>query len=478
MRGRVLTTLILAGAMALGACGSGDEGSSDGKVTITLAGPNQWNENPKSFGPAWEKLVSEFEQTEKDIEVRTTVLPLSSFNETISTRLAAGTAPELVFNQASYKPYMVRPLDEYLKKPNPYVPGNERWIDLFREEYYGWKYSKGVNAEGHIEFVPFNLVGVAVFYNKDAFDEAGVGPPETFAELMTTCGKLRAAGYTPFAMDNSDIGTGWTVSTISNMLFAKYFDQLNDYGPDNEPGKAEQLTAKSWAKAILTGEISATRTPEAAETLRLLKQFYDTCVTENWSGVTGTQGAVVGLREFSSGKAAMAWGVNFGLSALEDVDFPVASMPFPTITEESSELSTDWPAQFGVSTGGTSYMIPSTVEGEKLEAAVKFLQFASAPEHIDAWLEATGGIPALRDVEPSEATAGFLEGGWGEPMKVGGIPAGPPGTTVVSVFDGWLLGSKSRDQALAHLQDMWDKSQAKAVEDNGWTDEPWAKKAG
>lgn len=60
-------------------------------------------------------------------------------------------------------------------------------------------------------------------------------------------------------------------------------------------------------------------------------------------------------------------------------------------------VSAGFEAQFGASTGGTSYLIPANIEGDQREAAVTFLQFVSAPEHIEPWLQATGGIPALND---------------------------------------------------------------------------------
>lgn len=64
---------------------------------------------------------------------------------------------------------------------------------------------------------------------------------------------------------------------------------------------------------------------------------------------------------------------------------------------------------------------------------VQFVQFVWAPEHIKAWLAATGAVPALTDIKRSEAATGFTAGDWGTPM-------------VMSYPDGFLLGSKS----LAH----------------------------
>jgi ABC-type glycerol-3-phosphate transport system substrate-binding protein len=488
-RGSTLFRLVAgAAALAVGLAScdgnGGDDTSSGDTVTITVEGPNQWNESGSSFGKPWEDLVAAFEKAEPTITVKTVVLPLNSFQQTISTHLAAGTAPELVFNQAPHKPHMVHALDEYLAKPNPYIkagPGSEKWVDVFRKRYYGPGNPASRNAEGKVEFVPFNLVGIGLFYNKQAFDEAGLNAPfETFEELVDGCGKLRAAGYTPLAMDRSDLGPGWSVSTISGMLLDKYVDRLNVYTIDGKPGKATSSTGapavagKAVAKAVLTGELT-TKTPEVVATHELLKRMWDACVDKNWSGNTeGLNGAVVGLRDFAAGDAGMAWGVNFGVSALQEVKFDFASMPFPQITEESTPLASSAPARFGASVGGTSYMIPSTVEGEELDAAVKFLQFVSTPDNIQPWLVATGGISAVEGATGADETKAFAEGSWGDSIPLG-MPGGPPGVTTLSLVEGWLLGTKSLPEQQSYLQDLWIKGQRQAVKDNKWENESWAK---
>jgi ABC-type glycerol-3-phosphate transport system substrate-binding protein len=479
----------VAAALALvlaAACGGDntDGASDDGTVTITLEGPNQWNESGSSFGAPWDDLVAAFEKAEPKIKVKTVVLPLNSFGQTISTHLAAGTAPELVFNQAPHQPHMVHALDDELAKPNPYIetgPGSKRWIDVFRKRYYGAGNPASRNAEGKIEFVPFNLVGIGLFYNKQAFEKAGLTAPfQTFEDLVDGCQKLAAAGYTPLAMDRSDLGPGWTMSTISGMLLDQDVDRLNVYTVDGKPGKARSSTGaptvagKAVAKAVLSGALT-TKAPGVVAAHELLKRMWDACVDKNWSGNTeGLNGAVVGLRDFAAGKAGMAWGVNFGVSALRDVDFEFASMPFPQITDESTPVATGAPARFGASVGGTSYMIPSTVEGEKYAAAVKFLQFVSTPDRIQPWLAATGGISAVEGATGAGETKAFAEGTWGDSIPLA-MPGGPPGVTTLSLFEGWLLGTKSMQEQQAYLQDLWVKGQRQAVKDNKWDNEPWAR---
>jgi raffinose/stachyose/melibiose transport system substrate-binding protein len=67
--------------------------------------------------------------------------------------------------------------------------------------------------------VPVDLDAKYMVYSKAAFTKAGLsGPPASFEELVTDCGKLKAAGYTPIAFGNQ---FGWPA--------IHYLTQLNTF---------------------------------------------------------------------------------------------------------------------------------------------------------------------------------------------------------------------------------------------------------
>ncbi|RIQ30989.1 ABC transporter substrate-binding protein [Jiangella rhizosphaerae] len=472
-RATVLLAVLGMTASLTAACGSDDSGGDGDRVTITLSGPNQWNNDPQSFGPAWEDLVERFEEAEPGIDVETTVLPVAEFAQTLSTQLSAGTAPELIFNQAPHTPDQVVALDDYLAQPNPYVEGNEAWIDLFNQDYFGPDAPTARNAAGNYEFIPFNLVIVGVYYNADIMDEAGVEAPiETWGELMDACAAITDAGYVPFSMDQGWLGQGWTMGIIGSMLLSSHAEEWNQFAADGQPGTAAQVTPKSMARAILTGELDPTATPEVAETMELLKQFFDECATPNWSGIAGGA-SFIGYDDFVGGRAAMTYGTNFAAENLADVDWEWGTMPFPTITEDESELSTGQEAQFGAAPGGTSYMIPATTEGEQLEAAVKFLQFVTSPEGGQPWLDGSGGIPSLVDAEPAPGLEGLMTGAWFETPTIPAVTFVPKARNGQTVYDGYLLGDKSLEDQLAEMRNDWTEWATEMAADGGWT-EDWA----
>lgn len=443
-------------------------------TTITLEGPNQWTSSGSSFGAPYNKLIAKFKKV-TGITIKTTVLPVASFHQTESTQLAAGTAPDVVFDQATYQPYMVHHLQGYLKKPNPFIPGNKKWISQFRKQFYNLQIS--VDDQGNVDFVPFNLFLSGLYYNEKAFKKAGVAsPPATWKQLINACGRLKKAGYTPFAMDDGTIGTSWTAQVIFNMLASGqgWYKKLNVYTAAGKPGKNTTLTTEDVARAVALGSFKASM-PIMVDTLKLLKQIYNSCMTKNWTGIAGSSGALAGLQQFASGKAAIAWGTDFGYGTLASVHFKVGSMPFPTITSASTPGSKNFPAEWGASVGGTSYMIPANVKGKDFQAALRFLQFMSAPKEVSAWLRATGGLPAIKGVTNS-STSGFLKGHWADPQLVGPPPAAPPTVAVVTEYDTYLLGDRSLSKEVSHLQTLWEQGAAYEVQDNNWQSQSWASK--
>lgn len=448
-------------------------------VTITLAGPNQWNSSPTSFGAPWEHLVAQFEAANPGVTLKTNVLPLTSFVQTEATLLQAGSAPELIFNQTNYKPAQVVPLNKYLMAPNPYAPGRASWYDWFNHNAFG---PAQQDTLGHWDWIPFNLFDLGLFYNKTAFAKAGVQAPiKTWEEWRVAVRKLKAAGYVPLAMDGGYLGYGWTYLTIANMMLAKYFNSWNVYLQSGARGKATQLTLEDYTRVLKMG-MNLGHLPEMAEALTLLKEVFDTAATPGWSGIKETSGAGVDAADFIAGKAAMMWGGDFGYSTLQAAhpSFQIGSMAFPTITRATTPLSTNFPAQYGVAAGGTSYMIPATASGDKLTYAIKFLQFVTAPKYNQPWITATSAAPAVETVKPIPGIAAFSSGQWGVPQIMNCVLLFNMSPQELAEFGqivpGFLLGTMSLSKAEDALQSAWLQAANYNIQQNPqWKSQPWAK---
>lgn len=474
-RAAVASIALLGTIAALAGC-SPAEGDS-GTVTITLSGPNQFTSDTKTFGPAWDELIANFEKDNPTIKVKTNVLPLSSWSQTSAAQLTAGTAPELIFNQTTHAPDQVASLDDALEKPNPFADTGKPWIDDFNAKYFGGPDRLGQNTAGHYESIPFNLVSVGIYVNQDILGEAGVDVKElaTFSGFLKACGAIKDAGYAPLATDSGNLPVGWASTALSSMLLVPETESVNQFGADGKAGTSAPVTVKSVAHGYLTDEINMSKDPGFAAVLESLKKLYEACATPNWSGIKA-EGAFTGGTDFPGGKAAMAWGTNFASTQLATVDFDYSTVPFPTMSKSDSPQATGDPAQFGVNNGGTAYMIPAYIKGAQREAAITFLQYVSSPK-VQTWLDKTGGIPAVSALTAPPGLEAMNDGAWATLSlggQNGGLWRGPKAVSAENTRTGYLLGTTSLDDELVKLNDnavAWAKEQAAEAK---WT-EDWAK---
>jgi len=458
----VVPMSMLLAASAVAATAGYAPAKSTPTVNITLAGPNQWTDSGHSYGPGWPELVKGFEKANPGVKLNILVLPLTSFGSWETLRIATGDAPNIMFDQFTYHPYQVVSLNKWLKAKNPYDPASfPTWDSSFDSHVYNFAQNA---VSGQMYVLPINEVNTGIYYNVTAFKKAGITSiPTTWPVFMTDLGKLKKAGYTPFAATNSDLTPDWTFGTILNMLLASDYQAWNKYTPLGKPGKSPTLTTEDLARVIKLGLIRGS-SPSVVETLKLMKQF-EAYWTTDWTGIVGNSGAVSGLRQFVSGKAAMAWGVNFGLSAIKSAhpNFQVKTMPFPTITKATTPLSINLPAQQnGASIGGTTYVIPSSTKGQQLKYAVRFLQYATSPKANQAWIDQTGGSSVINGVKSAPGLQGFEKGAWASPEETsassfsGGLSP-QAGTEFLQNIQGYLLGSVSLSQMESDLEQNWEQ---------------------
>lgn len=82
-----------------------------------------------------------------------------------------------------------------------------------------------VTIDGHIMSVPVNVHREnGLFYNISVFKKNGLKPPQTMAEFLDVCAKLKKAGVTPLAISTSQ---SWIIDKVFMAL------ALGSMGPDN-----------------------------------------------------------------------------------------------------------------------------------------------------------------------------------------------------------------------------------------------------
>lgn len=306
---------------------------------------------------AMNKLIDRFEELNPDITVKQTTFPYADYQTRLVAAKAAGKSPEVMQlfygwldKFASGK--LLQPLSEDV------FPSAEIEKDFF-------PIVTAMKRDGKYYGLPTAVRSLALFYNKKLFKEAGLdpeNPPQTLDDMVKAAkatvkqdgsGNMISAGIT---LDMAGQDQHWWREVL-----------VRQFGGD--PYKDD------YTKVNYNDDAG----------LKALK-FYTGLQTDEKVGKVGFMDE--GQAAFRAGLAAMTIDGTFRLgafSSIKNFEWGVTELP-----ANSDGLRSNYASYFanGIAAG---------VEGEKLEAAEKFLKFVSSKEAMDIWLKTVGELPARRE---------------------------------------------------------------------------------
>ena len=417
-------------------------------------------------------IADEYMALHPNVKITTYTAPQAgSFMEWTLPQLSGGTAPDII-NMSNEYAYQYKDnnwfvdLMPYLEEPNPYIEGNERWLDIFFEGTTNAK----IQANGALYGLPIDMVATGVVYNKDIFDELGLEIPETWAEFMAMQEEIAAAGYVPFVQSSPVGAIDWGYVILYEGTAMDVIQELDTLDPNGFTNHEE--LCRGVEKGILDFN-----DPQQHEWLRLFtdwSQYFQ----DDWTVDKDH------LNLFLNGRGAMTW-VTTGsiVKFLNDPlrDFEFSSFWFPPITTESSEYGTGEHIRGIGGAHGTQYTITNTaIEGGKVEAAVDFLRFLSAPERVIPMIEEANVLaPNIEGERSSDLLDGMLssistEAGPGEQLVFLGFydqQAGDLGQRTVQQV---AAGTMSVEDGAAELQDLLVEACQRLIQDNPeWDQTKW-----
>jgi raffinose/stachyose/melibiose transport system substrate-binding protein len=301
--------------------------------------------------------------------------------EWLKTQLLGGIAPEIVHLNAEFawletdKGWFV-PLDPYLEKPNPYIPGNKRWLDAFRNQaMVGAKRA----PDGQLYCIPLDIVETGLFYNKTLLRAHGIEElPKTWVEMEILLATLQDAGLTPMTAPGN-LASNWGLDILFEFI---YHDILPDLDmvpsrPDAEGYLGHYLDANEAAFLFSKGFFTR-RDPRWRETNRLLRQ---------WRGYWAKElKRTDPYRLFLTGKLAFLWESSaFCRRMLTDpyVDFEWGIAYFPPLTQATSPYGSGTPATVIGGAAIQLHVTNSVLLNDNLEECIDFLMYLSAPQNIE-----------------------------------------------------------------------------------------------
>lgn len=213
----------------LALCGFLVLAAASAQTTITYA---IWDNNQL---PAHEQIVAAFEAEHPDINVDIQVVPWGNYWDKLQTAVAGGEAYDVFWmNGANFPVYaangVLMNLQEYM---------NAEGVDL---SVYPESLVELYSLEGSLYGLPKDFDTIALYYNKDLFDAAGVDYPTadwTWDDLKTAGRALTTDGNWGFASTTSDQSGYW------NFIYENGGQVVNDAGTEvliGEPAACDAIT--------------------------------------------------------------------------------------------------------------------------------------------------------------------------------------------------------------------------------------------
>ena len=319
-------------------------------------------------------LIERFEEENPGITVRHQTFPYADYRTRLAAAIPAGQGPDVM--QLFYG-WLDTYVDEGLVQPLP--------TDVFSPERIEAEFFPMVQAmkrDGVYMALPTAVRSLSLFYNTRLMEAAGLeGPPETLEEMVEMA----------HAMTQRDGAGNITQVGITTGMNAQDHHWFR-----------EVLTRQFGAEPYLDNYRTVNyATPEGIAAF----EFYTGLETEE--GVTQSGFMDEPQAAFRAGRAGMHIDGSFRIGALQNtrgLEWGVAPLP----------ASSD-----GISANYGSYWIntiTSRAQGERFDAAVKFMDFITSDEAMQLWLDVVGELPAkpsvaLTDENLADPVYGpFLEG--------------------------------------------------------------------
>jgi ABC-type glycerol-3-phosphate transport system substrate-binding protein len=288
--------------------------------------------------------------------------------------------------------------DPLLDEVNPYTG------EVWRSMYYQGRLNSVRDPRGRLFIIPLNQVKTAVFYNKNIFQECGIEPPRTFAELLEISETLKKKGYVPMGVGNVQMAelVAWNTSVFFDSVYRDEIPLVDVLHPDGNVDAEEIM--RGYMKGIIDPEDE-----QYQEIWRIFK-LWSTTWNPDFNGVHGD----VVRRLFLDSKVVMlltgCWMVQHLRLDINDLapekQFEFGVLPLPNVTEETSRYFHQPLGSIG--SVGVGFVLPADADENQREAGIDWLRFLTIPESVEVLQKESSMLPCIHGVDLSPEMEGFF----------------------------------------------------------------------
>jgi len=344
------TSALVAAGCSAGSLGSSDPGSSGSAASTTITFLTGTTDTDVASAKA---VIKAFTAANPNITIKHDTRPGGSEGDNlVKTRLSTGDMAEVfIYNNGS--------LLQAIKPEQNLTPLDDQpWAGQLDQTFADS--SKG--ADGKLYGGPYGTAfGGGVLYNIPVYKKLGLEVPKTWDEFMANNKKIKdAGGVDPV---EQTYGETWTSQLFVLGDYHNVEAQVPDFAAKYTANQAKYATTP----AALAGFEHIQQVKEAGY---LNKDFASAKLND-------------GVKAVATGKAAHYPQLGATAANIENVapgksnDVGFFALPG---ADAASNAMTVWP-------GTAAMYIPKSVEGDKLEAAKKFIAFAATQEGCNANIE-------------------------------------------------------------------------------------------
>lgn len=326
----------------------------------------------------WNSLLLGFKGAGGNVTLTYKQIPYADYEKELLNAFAAGRGPDIFMMHHTWLP-------KFADKITP-APQDEGWLTYsqYRDMFVDVVSDDFTRSRSDIYGIPLYVDTLALFYNRDLFNSAGIAEPpktwEEFQELIERLTLIDSNGN--IVRSGAAMGTARNINRSTDILSLLFLQTFGDTPFVDPEGRS----------ARLTGAIGGAGDPfsPGVEALR----FYTDFANPALKSYTWNRDQHYSIDAFIEGSTAMMLNYSHHIETVKNrapqMSFGIARVPQPKALFDQKR-AVDYAGYFGLAVARTN-------DKRRANAAWSFLQYMmEAPQQL-AYHKATLRPPARRDL--------------------------------------------------------------------------------